>query len=429
MSKTFAALLMAVLFVLLFLAPVTAAEDTFADHTDETSRPADRHQLAQAAALSLEPLDVEGRCIWLDRGTITAARNRAGIAHLFNILKDAGFNTIYFEANNAGQAMFHTKLESENPLVTESFDPLEVAVDEAHKRGMELHVWLWTFRIGNVHTSELVSDQNSPLLTRMASQWCLRTSNGSLESPDSNEYWLSPANPAARQFVIDLASEIAGKYAIDGIQLDYIRFPFQKRTQEMGFDSCTRSAFERDTSLSLRELSTHTRQRWIVWKTAQVNSFVKDLSTAIKTIRPGLPLSAAVFPFARNQRLFIIQQDWQTWVEQGWIDILNPMIYTPEVSTFSAAVSYMVNECKGKALVYPGAAILRFDDLTFVHQLASARSLGAHGITIFAAAHLDPRKLAVLTRGPYRRKAVPAHHNQAKAQAVPSNRDTPTIIN
>jgi uncharacterized lipoprotein YddW (UPF0748 family) len=360
-----------------------------------------RASYALSVAQAIPVRSVEGRCIWLDRGTIAAAANRAGMAHLFDRLKDAGINTVYFEANNAGFAMFRSNLEPRNPLVTDSFDPLAVAIEEAHKRGMELHAWMWVFRVGD---SLPPPGQNA--LAQNINDWTLRTAGGSPLTPIEGERWLSPGNPDARKFVKDLMVEVAQNYAVDGIQMDYIRFPFQKPGNEMGYDSATKARFEADTGLHLSNASKGT---WNAWKTSQVSMFVKEASAAVKSVNPKLRITAAVFPIQRQQRLFIIQQDWETWSANGWIDILTPMTYKANTAEFEAAAGYVLRSAGNKVTVYPALAISRFDSAGFAEQLAAAQRLGAPGIIIFAAAHLDDEKVAVAKNGPWRKPAIPAH--------------------
>ena len=196
------------------------------------------------------------------------------------------------------------------------------------------------------------------------------------------------------------------KYPVDGIQLDYIRYPFNGKGSEMGFDWLGRQRFESDTGLSLDKLDDDTRQVWQAWKIAQVNSFVKDISATLRQMKPGLRISAAVYAMPRRQRIGLIQQEWETWVANGWVDTLNPMTYVPTAKELQNMAGYVRESTADRALVYPGLSIRQLDTAGLVEQLDSARETGTLGTTMFAAAHLDDKKVNLLKLGPYRRQPL-----------------------
>ena len=126
---------------------------------------------------------VEARSIWLDRGTIINAKNPAGMTALFDRLKGAGFNVVYFETNNAGFTLcFPVTVGVLNPDII-GWDPLACAIKEAHKRNMELHSWLWIFNVGNAKHNPIIgkpADYPGPVLSKYDFAWALQSANGSL---------------------------------------------------------------------------------------------------------------------------------------------------------------------------------------------------------------------------------------------------------
>ena len=106
--------------------------------------------------------------------------------------------------------------------------------------------------------------------------------NGSFVPPRQFEYWLDPSNPECRQYIKNFALEMVSKYKVDGLQLDYIRYPFNNKGSEMGFNWLGRQKFERETGMSLDRLDDDTRQLWVAWKVNNVSSFVKDISETLR---------------------------------------------------------------------------------------------------------------------------------------------------
>jgi uncharacterized lipoprotein YddW (UPF0748 family) len=362
--------------------------------------------LAFAQAMPVRP--VEARSVWLDRGTIIATKDAKGMAAVFDKLKASGFNVVYFETNNAGYVMYPSKVGVQNPD-TIGWDPLGTALKEARKHNMELHAWMWVFNVGNAKHNPIVgkpADYPGPVLSTHDFAWALAAQNGSLLPPKQHEFWIDPSNPDGRRYIKDLIMEVAKNYAVDGIQLDYIRYPFNGKGSEMGFDWLGRQRFEQETGLSLDHLDEETRQVWQAWKISQINSFVKDISASIRANKPSMRISCAVYAMPKRMRLNAIQQEWETWVANGWVDTINPMTYVGTAKELTLASSYVRESTADHALVYPGLSIRQLDTAGLVEQMDAARETGTLGTTMFAAAHLDDKKVNVLKLGPYRRQPL-----------------------
>jgi uncharacterized lipoprotein YddW (UPF0748 family) len=367
-----------------------------------------RNELSLAFALAMPVRLVEARSIWLDRGTIASCNNAVGMAALFERLKKTGINVVYFETNNAGFTMYPSKLAVQNPQ-TLAWDPLGCAVQEAHKRGMELHAWFWIFNVGNTfHNPIIMKDPEfpGPVLSSHDFAWALQSATGSLIPPKQHEFWLDPSCPEARTYVKDLISEVVKNYGVDGIQLDYIRYPFNGKGGEMGFDFEGRLNFEKETHLCLDRLNDKTRKAWVAWKTKQVSSLVQEISAMVRAARPSMRISCAVYAIPRDQRLNLVQQDWESWVTAGWVDTLNPMTYVAKGSDLQKAAGYVRDSAGNKVMVLPGLFMKDLDTAGLVEQLDVSRGLGLLGNTMFAAAQLDDNKASVLQLGPYRKSPL-----------------------
>jgi uncharacterized lipoprotein YddW (UPF0748 family) len=362
---------------------------------------------------------IEGRAIWLDRGSIVKAGSPEGLRELIRRISASGFNIIYFETVNAGYPIYPSEIVEQNPH-TKGWDPLAIAVDEAHKQGVELHAWVWTFAVGNTRHNKILGQPDSfpgPILSKadMMTE-ALRGRNGSLIPPKQTEYWLSPASFKARGFLTSLFSEIVKNYKVDGLQLDYIRYPFQKPDFPMGFESFATTRFSSETGLSLAEPNEYTIKAWDAWKAFQVTSFVKDLNHKLKALNPELKISVAVFPMARHGRMLMIQQDWETWVRNGWVDTINPMAYSRSARSLEHLVKYIHNIGDDKALVYPGLSLQKLNSVELLDTLQVCRNTGVMGTTLFAMTQFDSDKQMMLQTGPYKqRKTIPPHRQPLAA--------------
>jgi hypothetical protein len=224
--------------------------------------------------------------------------------------------------------------------------------------------------------------------------------------PKQHEFWLDPSSPDARAYIKSLISEVVKNYNVDGIQLDYIRYPFNGRNGEMGYDFTGRLTFERDTHLSLDKMDEKTRKAWIAWKVNNVSTFVQEVSSMVRGMRASVKISCAVYALPHDQRINLIQQDWETWAANGWIDTLNPMTYLAKAVDLQKAAGYVKASIDNKVMVLPGLSMKDLDSASLVEELDVSRKLGTLGNTMFAAAQLDDSKSSILQQGPYRKSPL-----------------------
>jgi uncharacterized lipoprotein YddW (UPF0748 family) len=360
-------------------------------------------------------------------------------------------------------------LPAQNPKF-EGEDLLKLWVDEAHKRGMKVHTWFQTFYGGtkaymppgpilskypnwaNVQYSALVSVPVVPPVSKTADGRPIQTVyskpaastttptapvamplGASLadkahvaagmpvnikKAPDKpvpstlelGGYFLDPANPQVQEFLDKLALEIASRYDVDGIQLDYIRYPasfpadrFSFRKTTWGYTDVARKAFKAQYSLDPADIDPKDPKMatlWMAWsdfKTQQVNHFVQRVTTELHQKRPDLKISAAVFPDA-SAALALKQQDWQLWGRKGWIDFFAPMTLTSANKVVARDTRNMVQATDHKIPVFSGI-FGPFNDNTaelILSQIDTAKQAGASGYVLFDTAHLTTRTLEAL---------------------------------
>ncbi|MFQ4135150.1 glycoside hydrolase family 10 protein [Nodosilinea sp. PGN35] len=380
--------------------------------------------LATRAALwenfpSDRPIDQgEIRAVWLDRGTIVRARSPQGLSEIFDKLAAAGINTVFFETVNAGYPIYPSRVAPEQNPLTRSWDPLAAAVDLAHQRGMTLHAWVWVFAAGNQRHNRLLNqpaDYPGPVISRHPS-WAAYSNSGSLIPQGQDKPFLDPANPEVRSYLTRLMTEIVTQYGVDGLHLDYIRYPFQDpgANRTYGYGEVARWRFQSMTgvdplTLSPRPVSTLDRnqqiqqqvlwERWNEFRTQQVTSFVETISSTLRRQRPGLVMSAAVFANPEHDRLQRIQQDWGTWARASYLDWIVLMSYAGDTSRFERLISpWLVNESFGSTLVIPGIRLLNLSNAATIDQMQASRDLPTPGYALFAAADLNTELNTVLAQ-------------------------------
>lgn len=350
----------------------------------------------------------EIRAIWLDRGSIIRAGTEQGLAKIFDQLAAAGINTVFFETVNAGYPIYPSKVApQQNPLVR-GWDPLASGVKLAHERGIEIHAWVWTFAAGNQRHNAVVNlpaNYPGPLIAAHPN-WASYDNRGSLFPPGQGKPFLDPANPEVRRYLLGLFDEIVSRYQVDGLQLDYIRYPFQDpgADRTYGYGLAARQQFQQLTGVDptqIRPGDLHW-QKWTEFRTTKIDTFVAEVSQKLRQKRPNLILSVAVFPLSEHDRLQKLQQHWEVWASRGDVDLIVPMTYALDTYRFQRLTQPWISSTKlGSALVLPGIRLLDLPLSVALDQLQLARDLPISGYSLFAVEHFsnDLQKILRSTQG------------------------------
>jgi uncharacterized lipoprotein YddW (UPF0748 family) len=338
----------------------------------------------------------EIRAMWLDRGTIVRAGSEQGLARIFDRMAQAGINTVFFETVNAGYTIYPSKVApQQNPLIR-GWDPLAVAVKLAHERGMELHAWVWVFAAGNQRHNEIVNkprDYPGPVLAANP-DWASFDNRGSMIPLGQGKPFFDPANPNLRRYLLKLYEEIVTRYQVDGLQLDYIRYPFQDPAADRtyGYGKAARQQFQQLYGVDPLKISPRQRdlwQKWTAFRTEQVSSFVAEVSQQLRQIRQNLILSVAVFPLPEGERIHKIQQHWEAWARRGDIDLIVPMTYALDTHRFGRLAQPWINSSQlGSTLLIPGIRLLNLPLIGAFDQIQLVRDLPVSGFALFATENL-----------------------------------------
>ena len=274
------------------------------------------------------------------------ARNETGrkaqqleLTYILDELVKSNMNAVCFQVRGRSDAFYKSSYEPWSQDLTDTrgqdpgYDPLAFAIEEAHKRGLELHVWVNPFRVtttGSLPTSDKVY-QN-------CKQWILKYNNGSFDGQ-----FLDPGYPEARAYVKKVLMEIVNKYDIDGMIMDDYFYPYGGTTTQ----DATSKAQYKPASMSDAD-----------WRRSNVDAFVKDMYNAIQTSKPWVRFGISPFGIwttstSAAQKYGIalpsgisgmnaydqIACNTVEWVKQGWVDYIAPQIYW---STSSSKQDYDV---------------------------------------------------------------------------------------
>ncbi|MCX7943958.1 MAG: family 10 glycosylhydrolase [Deltaproteobacteria bacterium] len=365
-------------------------------------------------------VNYEARAVWVTRWDFdkSKATGPQSIATIMKNIAEANFNMVYFQVRGRADAYYRSSYEpwaqefTGTLGVDPGWDPLKVAIEEAHKNGLEIHAWINTFTMWSGTTPPSESLPRHIYLSHP--EWLVVDSNGNRMALNSSYVFATPGNPAVWDHIINVVSEIALRYNVDGIHFDYIRYPGPNYSYDPVSNTRFNEAKSKDSSLTRED-----------WQRSQVTEFLSRAYESIISIKPMLKVTAAVWGIYRNkwgwtnvsQGYSDYYQDSQNWMKLGIIDAISPMIYWPmtnppgQRADYATLASDFMSNSHNRFLfaglhVYPRNET---DTLTFsemVQEIEYLRKIGAQGMAIYNYALLRQHNyFDELRNGPFKEKA------------------------
>jgi uncharacterized lipoprotein YddW (UPF0748 family) len=275
-----------------------------------------------AQETSLEP-NREFRAVWLTTvfnldwpKTSGAEAQKAELMKLFDELKEAKLNAVLFQVRSECDALYNSSKEPWSRYLSggaqgqdPGYDPLAFAVEEAHKRGLELHAWVNPFRVNASKASDFSQDH----ISNTRPDWMLEFSDGGKI--------INPGIPEAREYIASVVEEIVQNYAVDGVHFDDYFYPYSGTTNE---DAETYEAYGQD----FEDIGD--------WRRHNINETVRLTNQAIKAIKPGVRFGISPFGIWKSgvpegitgmSAYSAIYADALHWLEQQTIDYATPQLY------------------------------------------------------------------------------------------------------
>ena len=269
-------------------------------------------------------------------------RQKEELCKQLDMLKEANFNTVLFQTRLRGDVIYPSIYETfaeslagktgRNP----GYDPLKFAIEECHKRGMEIHAWMVCIPAGNDRQVKLLGKQS---VVKKKPTMCIHFKRA---------WYLDPGNPETAKYLAAIAKEITMNYDIDGIHLDYIRYP---ENAENFPDGKTFRKYGKGKTISQ-------------WRRDNITSIVREIYNDVKLIKPWVKVSSSPVGKYNDTRRYsskgwnafnAVYQDAKLWLETGIHDAVFPMMYFRDNQFYPFALDWEEN--KHGRFVVPGLGI------------------------------------------------------------------------
>lgn len=330
-----------------------------------------REKLVEAFCRAQTPLAGEFRAFWCHSAFGVQG---LGWDQAIQRLAENGFTAILPNMLWGGAAYYDSAVLPVAAEARERGDQIRQCLAACKRYGVQVHVWKVNWNLGSAAPKEFVE--------RLRREGRLQASSAGKE-----ERWLCPSHPQNQQLEIASLVEVARQYDVDGIHFDYIRYP----DADHCFCAGCKERFARFSGAELKQWPEKVRRegslrrQWLEWRRSHITAVVRAVSEQARAARPAIKISAAVFrnwPSDRDS----VGQDWKTWCDQGYLDFVCPMNYTPNNRQFENMVRAQL-EWAGNIPCYPGigvsASSSRFGPDRAVEQILLTRKHRTGGFVIF----------------------------------------------
>ena len=282
-------------------------------------------ELGLLAQLPIIPQEMRGSWLvtvhnidWPSEAGASATEQKTELLGLLDRAQNLGLNAVLFQVRDVADAFYPSPIEPWSVYLTgyqgrapEPFwDPLAFAIEEAHKRGLELHAWLNPYRVGYLSQSRFDPKhifRQRPDLVRLY----------------DDSYWLDPGNPDSEAYILKVVEDIVSRYTqLDGIHYDDYFYPYPKAGLAFR-DEVTKKAYAEREALAS-------------WRRENIDRLIQKTYHLIKSIDPYLSFGVSPFGIWRNDQPHGVRglesyhelyADSRKWLRQGWVDYMAPQFY------------------------------------------------------------------------------------------------------
>ncbi|CAN5578128.1 glycoside hydrolase family 10 protein [soil metagenome] len=352
---------------------------------------------------------------WPSKRTLSPENERRELASMFDTAAGMHLNAVILQIRPSADALYPSRIEPWSEYLTgrqgrapsPPWDPLQFAVEEAHRRGLQLHCWINPYRAN--HPS-----QKGPLAANHIGK-----RRPDLVHKYGSFLWMDPGETEVQRQTLAVVRDVVRRYDIDGVHIDDYFYPYKEK--DLDFPDAAAYGKYRSGGGTLDRGD---------WRRQNVDEFVHDLYTTIKEekrwvqlgispfgiYRPGYPagIKAGVDQYAD------LYADARKWLVEGWCDYFTPQLYWPiaqKAQSYPVLLDWWRSQNPLKRNIWPGNFTSRTDPSEgnwkpkeVIDQIMVTRKQGANGNVHFSMKAFTKNYNGItdaLRGGPYSAPAIP----------------------
>ena len=350
---------------------------------------------------------------WPRKPGMSVEEQKKDAIELLDLLYKNNFNAVIFQVRPHCDALYKSELEPWSYYLTGEqgkapdpfYDPLEFWIEEAHKRGLELHAWLNPYRAhhvagGPVTETSIVKSKPELAVFLERGYW-----------------WLDPALQGTQDHSFNVVMDLVKRYDLDGIHFDDYFYPYPDYNNFNDFpDDKSWEAYKNiGGKLSRSD-----------WRRKNVNDFIERVYKGIKSEKPHVKFGLSPFGIWRPynppsisgfDQHEVLYADARLWLNKGWIDYYTPQLYWPveQLSqSYPVLLGWWSSENKKGRHLWPGISIGRFSGQKAIDETISQIMISrgmlpeSPGVVHWSIGPLvfNPLLADAISAGPYKKQAL-----------------------
>jgi uncharacterized lipoprotein YddW (UPF0748 family) len=311
---------------------------------------------------------------WPSRRDLGVAQQQAELIAIVERARELKLNALVLQVRPSADAIYPSALEPWSEfLVGEQgrppqpfYDPLQMWIEEAHRRGLELHAWFNPYRA-----------QHTAAKSALAANHIARTQPALVKSY-GGFLWMDPGEPLAAQRTLDVIADVVRRYDIDGVQIDDYFYPYPVSSAPAGTAASALASYPDvdfpDGPAWQKFLAGGGALGRADWRRQNVNGLIERLNQAIHAQKPWLKFGISPFGLGRPDRrppgiagfsqYDKLYADVELWLARGWLDYLAPQLYwpiEPPAQSFPVLLDYWTRQNTRGRHLWPGLFTSRLD--------------------------------------------------------------------
>jgi uncharacterized lipoprotein YddW (UPF0748 family) len=360
-----------------------------------TVPPADAQLFGTSAPFAGSGPPPEFRGLWVDAYR-DGFKTPEQVDRLLVDARRANVNALLVQVRRRGDSFYARSLEprTEDPGLAPGFDPLAYLIDKAHNSEprIEVQAWVVAMTIWGSKDRPPVDPSHAfnqhGLGATGPNDWLTHREDG---TSWSNGYFLDAGHPDAARYTTDVLLNMIREYDLDGLHLDYIRYPERADGLSWGYNDTSIARFNAQNGRTGRPAGND--PLWNQWRRDQVTNLVRGIYQGALAIKPQVKISAAVIPWGDGPRTDAdwqktaayssVFQDWRAWLEEGILDQAMPMNYFRETTGNQAAwfdhwVAWERDHAYGRQII-PAVALYMNEPADSINQIRRALAASPNG--------------------------------------------------
>ncbi|WP_432798108.1 glycoside hydrolase family 10 protein [Poriferisphaera sp. WC338] len=298
---------------------------------------------------------------WPSKPGLSTKQQQKELIDILDRCAEMNLNAVIFQVRTTADAFYQSDLEPWSYYLTGKqgqapkpfYDPLKFAVEEAHKRGIELHAWFNPYRASQEHGKYEYDPSH------------IYKTNPDLVKTYGKKLWMDPGEPEVMKRSMDVFLDVAKRYDVDGIHIDDYFYPYRVANTEFP-DKASYAKYQKaGGKLGVND-----------WRRHNVDTFIETFYKKLKKTRNDVKFGISPFGIWKPgypsniqgmNQFEMIYADAKLWWNKGWLDYFTPQLYweiRKPAQSFPSLLGWWESENTKGRYLWPGMACYRVKDGT-----------------------------------------------------------------